>query len=302
VIKPNFFIVGAPKCGTSALYQYLKAHPDICMSKVKEPHYFAQEFQVLKLSMYRSLEAYLSLFEDVHNEKCIGEASVFYLYSKDAAYKIREFNPDAKIIAILRNPVDMLYSLFYQARFSGNEILKTFEEALAAEENRKRGLGIPPRSMGKKLYYREVGQYSGQLQRYFDCFGRENVHVIIFDDFQKDTPLVYRDLLQFLNVDADFQVDFNVVNANKVVRIQALNRLTGSYSPPWYTKFCSSVLYRIPPQIRIKITAPIKAWNTKAGLRPPMNPGTLRQLQQEFRPEIEKLSVLLDRDLTCWYA
>ena len=107
---PNFFIVGAPKCGTTALCEYLKYHPNVFMSTPKEPHYFAEDFE--RYRHVKTEDKYLALFGDCNDRHLmIGEASVFYLRSTRAVSLIRDFNPDAKIIVMLRNPVDMVYSL-----------------------------------------------------------------------------------------------------------------------------------------------------------------------------------------------
>lgn len=300
-VKPNFFIVGAPKCGTTAMYQYLSAHPDIFMPEtVKEPHYFAPEFQLQLATRYSDLDTYLSLFTDARTEKRIGEASVFYLCAPDAARKIWEFDPRARIIIMLRNPVDMIYSLFYQERFAGNERLKTFEAALAAEADRKQGIGVTPRSTPQKLFYRNIGRFSEQIQRYFDCFGRENVHIIIYDDLQKDVAGVYRETLQFLGVDPGFQMDFKVYNANQAPRIQTVNRLIRQ--PPKGLASLHSLLRRVtPPVAREFAWSAIKRLNTRVKPRPPMRPETRQQLLAEFRPEIDRLSELLGRDLSSWH-
>ncbi len=298
--KPNFFIVGAPKCGTTALYEYLRVHPDIFMPpNVKEPHYFASEFQTLGMQIFRSLDAYLELFVDASDKKRIGEASVLYLYSDIAAQAIWEFDPNARLIAMLRNPIDMMYSLFYQERYSGNEVLTSFDEAVALESDRKAGLHVPPRSVAKKLYYREIGRYSVQLERYYNRFGRDQVHVIIFDDFVHDSQKIYRETLEFLSVDPDYQVDFVVHNANKVPRSHALNRLR-YYPPRWYRPIQSTIRKVLSASARARIRTTIRKFNTTNTSRPPMNPATRRQLQIEFRSEIEQLSALLDRDLTHW--
>lgn len=129
---PNFFIVGAPKCGTTAMHIYLRQHPEIFMPEKKESHFFGSDLN----SQYfiRDREKYLSLFSEAKDVKRIGEASVWYLYSKQAAYEIKEFSPSASIIIMLRNPVDMLYAQHSQFLYNGNENIASFEDALNAEK------------------------------------------------------------------------------------------------------------------------------------------------------------------------
>jgi hypothetical protein len=301
--KPNLFIVGAPKCGTTAMYEYLKAHPEIFMhDRIKEPHYFAKEFQVKGMDKYKDEKTYLSIFEAATDEKWIGEASVLYLYSEEAAQNIWEFNPNAKIIIMLRNPVDMLYSLYYQYRFSGNEIIGTFEGALAAEADRKRGIGIPMHARSvKKFFYRDIACYHVQVQRYFARFGRENVHVIIYDDFKEDTANVYQETLEFLNVSTDFEPEFTVVNSSKIQRFPIINRLTLHKPPGWYVIFMRITRLILPHTIRYFVGRTINRFNQSVRPRPPMKPKIRQELQTELKNSVDQLSALLGYDLTLWY-
>ena len=135
---PNFFIVGAPKCGTTAMNDYLDQHPDVFMAH-KELHYFGNDLQVKNRI---SEQEYLQHFKDAVNEKIIGEASVWYLFSATAAKEIKSFSPDAKVLIMLRNPVDVIYSLHSQHLYDGNEDVLDFESALALDDERKAGRGI----------------------------------------------------------------------------------------------------------------------------------------------------------------
>jgi hypothetical protein len=211
--RPNFFIVGAPKCATSALSEYLKQHPDVFMSEEKEPHYFCTDIKTPRGIVNE--EKYLALFADSGDAKRSGEASVLYLYSENAASEIKAFSPEAKIIIMLRNPVDMMYSWHSERLYVGHETIEDFEAALEAEEDRKKGLWNPPCDYSVKVFfYRDIARFSAQVKRYFDVFGRNNVHVIIFDDLKKDIAKVYRNTLEFLEIDPTFQPEFPVVNPN----------------------------------------------------------------------------------------
>src|SRR5262249_50339658 len=139
--KPDLFIVGAPRCGTTAMYTYLGQHPDIFMSARKEPHFFGTDFSSPALD--RDEQTYLALFTGARNETRAGEASVFYLCSRRAAKEIHAFSPSARIIIMLRNPVEMMYSLHSRHVLTGNEDINDFGTALAAAAERKRGLHLP---------------------------------------------------------------------------------------------------------------------------------------------------------------
>jgi len=295
---PNLFIVGAPKCGTSAMNQYLKAHPDVFMSAKKEPHFFSLEWADIS---YKDLsrEAYLALFSDVGDVQYAGEASVFSLASCTAADAIRAFNPDSRIIIMLRSPVEMIYSLYYQHIRNGSETVTSFAEALAVEEDRKQGKCVPPRLNPLRLQYRELGRYTSQVKRYFDAFGRDSVHVIIYDDFRADTASVYRETLEFLAVDPDFQPEFDVVNANVHIKWPVMNRFLRR-PPGWAKRIAPTYKAVMPDKLRLSIRRKLLDVNMAEAPRPPLDPALRHQLQQEFASEIEALSELLDRDLMHW--
>ena len=177
--KPNLFIVGQPKAGTTALHYFLSEHPDIYMAEVKEPHFFCKDFHEesdryhgsrLFFSL-RDEASYLKLFSKVTLEKIIGESSIHYLYSKVAAYEIYKFNPEAKIIIMLRNPAEWLYSLHNQYVNITTENEKNFSKALTLETLRKQGKHLSRRVQCPSwLYYMERIKYYVQVKRFYDFF------------------------------------------------------------------------------------------------------------------------------------
>ncbi|MDQ3564371.1 MAG: sulfotransferase domain-containing protein [Pseudomonadota bacterium] len=223
VRKPDFFIVGAPKCGTTAMQHYLSQHPDIFLPK-KEMDFFGSDQRFTRPRC--TIEQYLAHFDtpEAKTRRRVGEKSVFYLYSKRAAYEIRDFAGATDIIIMLRNPVDMLYSLHsHMLRTEGEEI-EDFRAALEDESIRKQ------RARNNELiisglFYMEIGKYTDQVKRYFDRFGRETVHIIIYDDLKQDAASVYRETLRFLNIDDRFQPTFKIVNPNKQVRSKTFESL-----------------------------------------------------------------------------
>lgn len=293
---PEFFIVGAPKCGTTAMQEYLRQHPDIFMPDMKEIHHFADD--LLKHDdPFLDRDRYLSLFAGAHEHQLIGEASVYHLFSRNAARNIKSFCPNAKIIIILRNPVDMLYSRHAQLVYNGAEDILDFEASLAAEEKRRNGELIPKNiRIEKKLLHREVVKFTEQGKRYFDMFGRDKVQVIIYDDLRKDTAKVYQETLGFLNVNDSFRPDFKVINPNKRVRTRTLQHLLKT--PPSLMRIAGKLL--LPQSCRNLLLNGLKKLNTQFVPRQPMSPELRRRLQKEFTPEIKNLSELLGRDLTHW--
>jgi hypothetical protein len=279
--RPNLFIVGAPRCGTTAMYQFLGQHPECYMSPKKEPYFFGSDLEWRKRRIDR--ERYLALFSGAQDQKILGECSVLYLYSRLAASEIKAFSPDAYIIIMLRDPVEMIYSWHSLLLFAGDEDIEDFGAALDAEADRKRGLRIPRTPMTDNLFYREIGKYYEQVKRYLDTFGGERVHVVIYDDFQRDNAEAFVKTAQFLEIDDDFKPDFRVVNHNHRRLSRGLAGLMRYRSLGWKP---------------LKIA--INRMNTKYEARPPMDPELRKQLQAEFAPDVERLSELLGRDLTHW--
>src|SRR5688500_16472783 len=214
--RPNFFIVGAPKCGTTSLYNYLKAHPEVFMPEKKEPHYFCTDFyKPPRLTP----EQYLDLFASARGEKRIGEGSTWYIYSEEARRGIKEFDPQAKLIIMLRNPVSMMYSLHAQRLWLAREDIQDFEEALEAESDRQEGRRLPPYPFPLQLlFYRDCARYSSHVGAYLERFGAEQVKVIIFEEFVRNTEDCYREICDFLGIDTNFRPDFEVHNSNKKLR------------------------------------------------------------------------------------
>jgi hypothetical protein len=290
-------MVGAPKCATSALYQYLKRHPDIFMSDPKELNFFSTD--ITSNSVIKDEEHYLSLFTEAKGYKLIGEASVWYMYSKVAAHNIHTMSPDAKIIAMVRNPVDMIYSYYGQRRFNGTEQIQNFAEAIKAIPSRKNGKLLPnnPHPI-KGLYYLDIARYTDQITRYIDLFGKENVRVIVFDDFKADSRKVYSETLEFLGLDSEIKHELpdneKVRNASKNYKNIYIQRLLSN--PP--KSIIKIGKFLIPTDsLRQNIWEKLRVLNVEWKPKPELDPELRNYLQKEYQPEVEKLSALLERDL-----
>ncbi len=306
--KPNFFIVGAPKCGTTSLHEYLQRHPDVFMPFYKEPHYFGSDLEGSRFRQFRGRpQRYLKLFGDARGEKRIGESSPWYLFSRRAAEEIRAYDPQAKIIIMLRNPVDMMYSMWSQFRYSGNEQIETFEEALAAEPERRQGQRIRRAAHCiSGLFYRDMARFCEQVPRYFELFGRDNVKVVIFDDFKSNTAAIYREVLEFLDIDSDFQTTFDVVNPNKEVRLEWLQKLIVSSGFSLMLlkdrlTYLATTHSLLPFSYRTRTVKGVIAAYTKYERRSPLTADLRQRLARDFQSDIDKLSDLLGRDLSHWY-
>jgi hypothetical protein len=313
---PNFIIIGAGKSGTTALYYYLKQHPQIYMSPVKEPRFFAFEPGDLDfggpgdMELHRStivnLEDYRALFRDVSGELAVGEASPVYLCSPKAAGRIKSFVPDARLIAIFRHPVDRAYSHYLHLIRDGDESLTDFSQALQAEEKRVRD------NWEYRWRYREVGFYSVQLRRYLDIFDRSQMKTYLYEDFDTDPQSVLRDIYRFLGVDDTFVADTSVrYNASGVPRSKFVHAVLSKLQ-----KATQATFDRAPQQESVtQATLPRRLgkspWLEKArhfgiGLKnrnlvkPPLIPEVRQQLLEDYREDILKLQELIQRDLSHW--
>jgi hypothetical protein len=301
---PDFFIVGAPKCGTTSLNAYLAAHPEIFMLEKREPHFFGSD--LADIWPQPSAAQYFELFAGSASAARRGEASGWYLRSRLAAEEIHAYSPRAQIIAILRNPVDMLPSYHSQCLWRRWETIEDFEQALAAESDRRKGRRIPRRNKGNpwRLLYRDVARFHEQLERYFSIFGRDQVCVLLFDDLVQRPEVTYRTVLNFLGVDSTFVPQFTVLNSNKSNRSRVVRRAVDAVREP------SSAIHRIgtrllPMQaarsaILTRIVLPVLRANTRVAPRPPMSPELRSRLTAEFAPDLRRLSALLGRDLGHW--
>lgn len=293
---PNFFIVGAPKCGTTSMYRYLGQHPEIFMPVIKEPHFFGSD--LLSSKYIRDEVAYRALFASRRNEPLAGEASVYYLYSRTAAHEIRAFNPAARIIIMLRNPVDMVYSLHSQAVSSGNEDCLNFSEALDAEAERREGRRMPDiADFPQGLLYTDIARYPGQLKRYLSCFTREQVKILLFDDFAAATEAVYRETLRFLGVDdPDLDVDFTPANPHRRLRSVALEHFLKK------RRGLRDMVKRTAPGLYSRLYSQFHRFNAVEVRRDAMDSGTRARLCNLFADDVSELGGLIGRDLTHWLS
>ena len=211
---PNFIIVGAAKAGTTAIYYYLAQHPEIYVTPLKETNYFALAGQtcafagpgdgdyVNRLSITTE-DAYRAQFDGVRDETAIGEASPLYLYAPGAAQKIRETVPDAKIIAILRNPIDRAYSAFLHLLRDGREGERDFDQALRNEQEHIDA------NWEHIWHYIGMGRYFEQVKRYYDLFPREQIQVFLYRDLRTNQSATLREVVRFVGADEGFEFDFS---------------------------------------------------------------------------------------------
>lgn len=298
--RPDFFILGAPKCGTTALSEYLRQHHRIFVSTPKEPHYFCDDFDYYYAPGERTEEHYLRLFADADaSHLAVGEASVWYLYSAAAARNIIDFDPDARVIVMVRNPVELVPSLHSQLRYMLDEVEPDPAAAWYLQEARRRGEGLPATvRVPEFLQYGEAAKLGAQVRRVLDVVPREQVKVLVFDDLRADTGAVYRDALAFLGVPDDGRADFPRVNENKVHRAAAVARFT--QRPPSALVTVARGVKRIAGVERLGVLDRVRRRNRQVTRREEISPEFAQVLRDHFRDDVAELGELIDRDLSGW--
>ncbi|HCX23590.1 MAG: sulfotransferase [Flammeovirgaceae bacterium] len=300
---PNFMIIGAGKSGTTALYEYLAEHPDVYMSPVKETNFFALEGEMMvdpkddpeQMFHYpwsvTNWEDYVKLFDGVETEKAIGEVSPMYLYSEEAAFRIKERFPDMKLIVILRNPVDRLYSRFMHLARENRKPTSRFEDALDRET----------------IWWRrndlvKEGFYHNHLQKYYDLFDKDQIKVILYDDFKSDPLKEVQNIYEFIGVNGWHEPDFNTeYNVSGLIKNPVIDKLIGQKS------VIKELAAMVNPRLKDAIISnqQLKKWINqlrKKNLMKVPIPNNIRNamIESVYGSDIQQLQHLINRDLSNW--
>ena len=297
MIMPNFSIIGAAKAGTTSLYGYLVQHPQVYMSPIKEPRFFALEgekldfrgpTQIINQTSVTTLKEYSQLFEEVTSQTAIGEASTIYLSHPKAPERIKHYIPDIKLIAILRDPSERAFSSYLHLVRDGYETLN-FAEALEAEASRIKENWQP------LWYYKERGLYYQQLQRYFERFEPEQIKIYLYEDLAVDSTGVTQDIARFLGIDDTFAPDLERKNVSGIPKNRLVQNLLTRKNP------LKSVLKPLLPEsLRQSVIQNISKRNL--GAKPTLSPQMRQHLIAIYREDILKLQELIQRDLSSWLA
>ena len=286
-MKVDFFIVGAPKAGTTSLYHYLNEHLEVEMSSQKEPDYFSDDAlqeQGLYYGKNRidTLDKYNNLFVNPQ-AKLRGEGSVSYFFYDDVPNKIKKYNPDSKIIIMLRNPIDRAFS-HYLMDYRLGLVSESFEDIVKKKSNHKCA----------NLFYQQyiqVGEYSNQLKRYLNVFNSENILLIDYEDFKKDVAGVVNKTYLFLGVNDDFQPNLNKKHNTYSMPKNRIIRYIYSFVP------LRNLLISIFSKEMIKST---RNFLFKSDKKPIMQVETRLFLKKHFEKDVNELSELLNKDYTKW--
>jgi hypothetical protein len=307
---PNFFIVGAAKSGTTSLYEYMKMHPEVYMAPIKETHHFSTDIDNTKFraNYARSLnkdlskflegdmsdgifhafvkdgDQYQKLFKKVRDEKAIGEVTNSYLYSEKAAGNILEKFPQAKIIMMLRNPIDRAFSHYLMDLRIGYE---TADFMTAVKKDMARN----PKGWGISNLYVEIGMYYEQVKRYKEIFPERQLRIYLFDDFIKNPGAVVKDMFSFLDVSTEAPIDFSQkFNPSFIPK----NKIIGKLNTQKRVKdWLKGVL---PKSVKSKFK---KTFYTDKDL-PKIKPEERKFLAEIFKDDVSRLGHLLNKDLSGW--
>ncbi len=306
---PDFFIVGQPKSGTTALYEMLRRHPQIYMPDRKEPWYLASELHERTPrrpgGTPQTVEEYLAWFEGARPDQRVGEASALYLWSRTAAERIAQLQPDARIVAILREPASLLRSLHTQFVRSYIETESDFLRAISLEGARREGRHLAPHSYWPQaLLYSEHVRYVEQLRRFHAVFSPEQVLVLIYDDFQQDNEATVRTVLRFLEVDDTAPIEVMAANPTMGVRSQRLHELVHAVSVGHgpVSQAVKAAVKAVTPT-RLRRSALHATQRGVVYVQPPEpDERFMLELRRRFKGEVVALSEYLDRDLVALWG
>jgi len=308
--NPNLFIVGAAKAGTTSLYNYLDMHKDVYMSPIKEPHFFSKDIrhstfthkgaskvsidmkkylakEILEkrhIEFIENFDDYIELYRDVKNEKIIGEISTGYLFSNVAAAEIYNFNPDAKIIFVLRNPIERAFS-HWLMDLRGNDVCRSsFLDAVQEDQHKE------DKGWGKSHLYIELGLYYQQVKRYFDIFPREQLLVLLFDDMKTNPKLFYKTIYSFLNIEYMKMNTTQKHNQASILKYPYINLIVKKFK-------LNLIASKLLPFNVIKFFKNILLTNESL---PKLTTKEREELLEYFEGDIKKLEKLIDKDLSVW--
>lgn len=294
LFPPAVHIIGAPKCGTTALAGYLAEHPQIAFSRPKETHHYATDLQGLRRSDDDT--SYRALYSPTPAARLMMEGSVWYLYSQTAIPAILKDRPDAKFIVMLRNPVKMLPSLHLQLLHALDEDETDFRTAWNLSEKRARGEAIPKSCRAPAtLIYTRTAAYGAMLDRLFAMVPRDRCKVFFQEEMARDTEGTYRETLEFMGIDDDNRQDFPRINEAKTTKSRFLHYIVARGRPA--RQMISKPIKRLTGKSSLGVLQGVKKWNNvKAG--PVDVPIDLQEeIAEHYAADMARLGDLLGRDL-----
>ncbi len=298
---PNLFIVGAPKCGTTSLYEYLRRHPQIFFPsdendywRAKEPNHLCPELELLEKYSIKDSQEYQALYREHASTPWRGDASPYYLFSESAPQRIRQLCPEARILIMLRPPVAMMRSYHRDLLRIGLENIPDFYEALNAGTTAEGNLCIPPSPRtARYLDYFSLGQFAPQVDRYLDVFGKHAVKVVLLEDMAASPEQTFREILSFLGVDTSFQPEFRIHNETPRKKSPLERCISSVYALPGIKQVLQWVF---PYSARRWVLSAIRRTQHDAATPDPRDD----QLRGLCASDVAHLSRLIGRDLSHW--
>jgi Sulfotransferase domain len=292
--RPDFFIAGASKCGTTALFKYLSEHPQVYMARNKEPNFFCEDLKTTG-GVY-SLNEYRALFASAPRDRLTGEASTLYLYSKVAIERVLAYNQNAKILIMLRYPVDAAHALHATAWSYRLENIEDFEEAWHAQDARRVGKRMPPNWPDPAtLRYGAIYRYAEQVQRMMEHVPDRQRHIMVYEEFFADPRNHYLRLLDFLQLAPEPRAAFPVVNAARGSRSPRLERLLRK--PPRWLETLYAPMRPLLQRVGFSPTRALWDLNSAPRANAALRPAFRAELDRYFADDVAQLEVLLGRPL-----
>ncbi len=297
---PDFVVLGAPRCGTTSLHHYLDQHPGVAMSRVKEPNFFLfdgpgdpsrplVEAPDIIAKSVSDPEAYEHLFAGAGPGRSTGEVSVLYLYCERTPELIAGSLPAARLVAVLRHPVDRAYSHFLFTYTGAVDSVRSEFRAAAERE-----MGLPDTPFGAGTHVLRLGRYGPQIDRYLDVVGRDRLHLILHEDLQERPDEVLADLCRFLDVDPSFDFDTSVAYNGSALRGSTTRMVRQALGGT------TSRLKRVLPPGAAGRLGRVRARLRRPGATPPLGAEFRRELAEWFEPSTARVEELVGRDLSHW--
>lgn len=299
--KPNLFLIGAPKCGTTAIAEYLSERQDVFFSKPKEPLFWCPDLGTEPHALRAaSLAEYEGLFAaaDPARHRIIGEGTTSYLRSPAAIRDSDSYAPEAKYIAILRNPVDVAHAFHMEQLYTGLEKEQDFGTAWADQDRREAEWDAAQDNRPDSLLYRRIASFAGQIEALFARIPAERRMVLIYDDFRDDPRAVWLQILDFLGLEDDGRTDFSPRNAAHAQRFPRLSHFL--LAPPKPIAPLVVTLRKTLLAHDNRLVAALKRFLNVKRPRPGLSPELRAHMTASFRPDVDRLEAILGRDLTAW--
>lgn len=288
--RPNLFIIGAPKCGTTAWTEYLGGRDDVFFSNPKEPHHFNTDMPGFR--WYKTEQEYLELFSAAEGAKIRGEGSIMYLYSREAAANIRRFNPDAKILIFVRSHGSFVASYHQQLLYNRDEDETDLARAWAMSGHRPVE-SMPPHCREPRFVdYKSVGQFAQQAQRYLDLFPADQVRIIEFERWTKNPRNTYLEIIKFLGLEDDGMVDFPKINAAHRHKSAVLADLT--QRPPSFVSTILRIVRKLPGLENLRPGRWLRKANRAEGYSTKPDTNLLQAIDTHYQADKDALRTLIE--------